>query len=66
MDLSIFLNSQSIVSIQVQFERAVRDTNRFIYISKLSISSKNSGSNRADVEGSCFTVKIVEKCTYYN
>ena len=47
-------------------ERAVQDINRFIYISRLSISSKNSGSDQADVEGSCFTVKIVEKCTYYN
>jgi len=50
----------------VTVERAVQDINRFIYISRLSISSKNSGSDRADVEGSCFTVKIVEKCTYYN
>ena len=31
-------------------ERAVQDINRFIYISRLSISSKNSGSDRADVE----------------
>jgi len=50
----------------VTVERAVQDINRFIYISRLSISSKNSGSDRADVEGSCFSVKIVEKCTYCN
>jgi hypothetical protein len=24
------------------------------------------GSDGADVEGSCFTVKIVEKCNYWN
>jgi len=50
----------------VTVERAVQDINRFIYISRLSISSKHSGSDGADVEGSCFTAKIVEKCTYYN
>ena len=36
-------------------ERAVQDINRFIYISRLSIGSKNSGLYRADVEGSCFS-----------
>jgi len=39
----------------VTVERAVQDINRFIYISRLSISSKNSGSDRADVEGFCFS-----------
>jgi len=47
-------------------ECAIQDINRFIYVSRLSISSKHSGSDGADVKGSCFTVKIVEKCTYYN
>jgi len=50
----------------VTVERAVQDINRFIYIPRLSISNKHSGSDGADCEGSCFTVKIVEKCTYYN
>ena len=36
-------------------ERAVQDINRFIYISRLSISSKNSGSDRADVDSNFST-----------
>jgi len=47
----------------VTVERAVQDITRFIYISGVAISDKNLYSDRADVEGSCFTVKIVEKCT---
>ena len=36
-------------SYTVTAERAVQDINRFIYISRLSISSKNSDSDRVDV-----------------
>jgi hypothetical protein len=50
----------------VTVTRAVKDLNTFIYISGLSISSKNSGLDQADVDGSCFTVKIVVKCNAEN
>jgi hypothetical protein len=39
----------------VTLECAVQDIDRLIYISRLSISSKHSGLDGADVEGSCFS-----------
>jgi len=51
----------AINSYTITVEHVVQDINRFIYIARLSISCKHSGSDGADVEGSCFTVKIVEK-----
>ena len=59
-------SSATIKTYTVTVERPVQDINRFIYIAGLAISDKNSDSDRADVEGSCFTVKLLEKCTYYN
>jgi hypothetical protein len=50
----------------VTVEHAVQDINRFNHISRLSISCKNSDFDRADVDGSCFTSMIVEKCSYSN
>jgi hypothetical protein len=49
----------------VTVERAVQDINRFIYISRFSISSKIQVRIEQMLKDLA-SVKIVEKCTYYN